>query len=173
MHTPNSAPARLPEYFSSVGITTSRMVPGSMVLRMTITGAPWWPASVRPISSQTRRMYLRSMPPFGRLGVPTHTRLRSVWRTASASPVVARSRPAATCSAMMVPMSFSMIGDLPALMRSTLVRSGSTPITSCPSRARQAADTAPTYPRPNTLIFIARKHGPRTLSGVRAARERF
>jgi hypothetical protein len=44
------------------------------------------------------------------------------------------------------------------LMRSTLVRSGSTPITSWPSLARQPADTAPTYPRPSTLIFIAAQH---------------
>ena len=70
------------------------------------------------------------MPPFGRLGVPTHTSARSVWRTASPTSVLARSRPAATCSWMISPMSFSMIGDLPALIRSTLVRSGSTPITS-------------------------------------------
>ena len=56
MQTPKSSPARLPEDFSSSGITTSRIVPGSMVLRMTITGAPSWVGSVWPICSQTRRM---------------------------------------------------------------------------------------------------------------------
>ena len=33
MQTPKSSPARLPERLSSVGMTTSRIVPGSMVLR--------------------------------------------------------------------------------------------------------------------------------------------
>ncbi len=42
MHTPNSAPALRPEAASSVGITTSRMVPGSIVLRITTAGAPGW-----------------------------------------------------------------------------------------------------------------------------------
>jgi hypothetical protein len=134
-----------------------------MVLRITITGAPWCVARVRPICSHTRRTYFRSMPPFGWLGVPTQTSAMSVCRTASESSVLARNLPAATCSAMIEPMSFSMIGALPALIRSTLVRSGSTPITSWPSRARHPADTAPTYPRPNTLIFIGRKHRRRRL----------
>ena len=49
----------------------------------------------------------------------------------------------------------SMIGVLPALMRSTFACWGSTPMTSCPSFARQPAETAPTYPRPMMLIFIA------------------
>ena len=157
MHTPNSSPARLPENFSSVGITTSRMVPGSMVLRITITGAPGCVWMVLPICSQTRRTYFRSMPPLRMLGVPTQTSARSVWRTAVSRSVVAARRPAATCSAMICPMSFSMIGVLPELMRSTLTRSGSTPITSWPSFARHPADTAPTYPRPSTLIFISER----------------
>src|SRR5436190_5079384 len=154
MHRPNSSPAFLPENFSRIGVTTSRIVPGSMVLRMTITGAPGWVASVRPICSQTRLMYLRSMPPFGWLGLPTQTNARSVWRTASPTSVEARRRPAATCSAMISPRSFSMIGERPELIRSTLVFSGSTPRTSCPSLARHPADTAPTYPSPRTQTFI-------------------
>ena len=56
MHRPNSSPAFLPEYFSRIGITTSRMVPGSMVLRMTITGAPGCVAMVSPICWHTRLM---------------------------------------------------------------------------------------------------------------------
>src|SRR6185436_12748581 len=155
MHRPNSSPARFPECFSSRGMTTSRIVPGSMVLRMTITGAPAWFASVRPICSHTRLMYLRSMPPFDRLGVPTQTNTRSLMRTASATSLVARSRPRPTCSSMISGRSFSMIGERPELMRSTLVFSGSTPMISWPSFARQAADTAPTYPSPRTQIFIA------------------
>src|SRR5262249_49717267 len=47
-----------------------------------------------------------------------------------------------------------MIGECPALIRSALAATGSTPITSWPSCARQAADTVPTYPKPKTLIFI-------------------
>jgi len=44
--------------------------------------------------------------------------------------VVADSRPAATCRSMIAPMSFSMMGLLPSLMRSTFVGSESTPMTS-------------------------------------------
>src|SRR5215467_10285892 len=51
-------------------------------------------------------------------------------------------------------MSFSMMGDLPELMSSTFLASGSIPTTSCPSSARQPAETATTYPRPKTLIFM-------------------
>src|SRR5262245_46325601 len=47
----------------------------------------------------------------------------------------------------------STTGVLPAEMRSSLVCSTSTPITVCPSRARQARDTAPTYPSPKMLMF--------------------
>src|SRR5258706_2795878 len=172
MHRPNSSPAFFPEAFSRIGMTTSRIVPGSMVLRMTITGAPGWVASVRPICSQTRLMYLRSMPPFGWLGVPTQTNARSVWRTASPTSVEARSRPAAACSAMISPRSFSMMGERPELIRSTLVFSGSTPRTSCPSLARHPADTAPTYPSPKTQIFIGARMREFLLRGCqeRAAR---
>src|SRR5687767_3887853 len=46
-----------------------------------------------------------------------------------------------------------MIGLLPLLMISTLVGFTSTPITSLPASARHAADTQPTYPKPNTLNF--------------------
>jgi hypothetical protein len=61
---------------------------------------------------------------------------------------------------------FSMIGERPSLMRSTLVRSGSTPMTSWPSFANRPADTAPTYPRPNTQIFIAEKDARSSLCAV-------
>src|SRR5215831_1400448 len=51
-------------------------------------------------------------------------------------------------------MSFSMMGALPELTSSTFFASASIPTTSCPSSARQPAETVPTYPRPKTLIFI-------------------
>src|SRR5258706_13981069 len=59
---------------------------------------------------------------------------------------------------MIWPISFSMMGVLPALMRSTFLCSGSTPMMSWPSWARQPAETAPTYPRPSTLILITAPH---------------
>src|SRR5713101_2919359 len=48
----------------------------------------------------------------------------------------------------------SLMAQCPALSASTLVRFGSTPITSCPNCARHAAETVPTYPRPHTIIRI-------------------
>ena len=84
------------------------------------------------------------MPPLGRLGVPTQTSARSVYRIAAATSVVADRRPAAIWRPIISPTPFSMTGVVPALTRSTLSRSLSTPITSWPSSARQAAETVPT-----------------------------
>src|SRR6185436_9316321 len=50
-------------------------------------------------------------------------------------------------------MPSSIIGEQPRLMMSTLVGFTSTPTTSCPSLAKQAAETAPTYPKPKMLTF--------------------
>jgi hypothetical protein len=44
-----------------------------------------------------------------------------------------------------------MIGVRPESIISTLVRLTSTPITSWPIDAKQAAETEPTYPNPKTL----------------------
>src|SRR5215208_735435 len=48
----------------------------------------------------------------------------------------------------------STIGLLPLLMMSALVGLTSTPMTSCPARAKHAAETQPTYPIPKMLILI-------------------
>ena len=84
------------------------------------------------------------MLPFGRLGVPTATSDTCVSRTASATLVVARSRPAATCSATSSPIPSSRIVLRPALTMSTFARLTSTPMTSKPCLAKHAADTQPT-----------------------------
>lgn len=52
--------------------------------------------------------------------------------------------PDRTPASIRSPISASMIGDSPLLMRSTLVSTGSTPMTVWPSLARQPADTVPT-----------------------------
>jgi hypothetical protein len=109
----------LPEAASSAGITTSRMVPGSIVLRITTTGAPDGGAGLADLLADAAYI-LRSMPP---LGGSACRRTPATGRCAHrlAASVVARRRPAATCSCPMIsPMSFSMIGDFPALIRSTL-----------------------------------------------------
>ncbi len=76
--------------------------------------------------------------------MPTQMSERSVARTAALTSLVAKIRLAPRCSAMISPMSFSMIGVRPALMRSTFDCCGSTPTTSWPSFARHPAETAPT-----------------------------
>src|SRR5438445_1738564 len=68
------------------------------------------------------------------------------------------------------PISFSMTGVLPALMRSTFLGSGSTPMTSWPSLAKQPAETAPMYPRPKTLSFMTALRGCNELTGESHAR---
>src|SRR5262245_50239161 len=52
------------------------------------------------------------------------------------------------------------MAQAPALSASTLVRFGSTPMTSCPNCARHAAETVPTYPKPHTImrILLLSKH---------------
>lgn len=140
----NRSESRAPSARSKAGITTPRIVPGRMVERMTtVCGRPF-AAIAAPISSQTRSTAEVSRLPFLREGVPTQTRLRSVAATASAAEVVARRRPAATASSISSLTFFSMIGALPELTMATLAGWGSTPTTSCPSRARQAAETTPT-----------------------------
>jgi hypothetical protein len=76
--------------------------------------------------------------------VPTQTIDSSVWRTASAGSVTARSRPALTPSSISSARPGSTIGERASLISPTLVSLGSTPITWWPSAAKHAADTLPT-----------------------------
>src|SRR4051794_3330391 len=78
----------------------------------------------------------------------------SVAATASLADVVARSFLPATASAITASRPGSTNGDLPSFTMATLSALTSTPITSWPSRARQAAITAPTWPKPKTLTLI-------------------
>jgi hypothetical protein len=77
-------------------------------------------------------------------GVPTQTSEMSLPSTACSVSVVTVTRPLAATCCIRSTMPSSTTGVLPAAMRSSLVRSMSTPITWCPSRDRQASDTAPT-----------------------------
>ncbi len=87
--SPKSRPAVRPEAPSSAGMTTSRIVPGRMVERMTTV----WRDRLRrfnaaPICWQTRSIAVVSRRPLRRLGVPTQTSERSASPTAaSASPI--------------------------------------------------------------------------------------
>jgi len=49
-------------------------------------------------------------------------------------------------------MRASTMGVRPAAIASTFGGLTSTPITRCPKSVKQAADTDPTYPIPNTLM---------------------
>src|SRR5258705_1986971 len=78
----------------------------------------------------------------------------SVDRPASAVSVVARREPSATLDDRSSPSPGSTIGLLPALTDPTFSALTSTPTTSWPSVASEAAETLPTYPSPNTETFI-------------------
>ncbi len=80
----------------------------------------------------------------GREGVPTQTSERSVAATASAADPVARRRPSRTAAANRSPIPSSMIGDSPRPTIATFNGFTSTPTTSWPSAARQAAVVVPT-----------------------------
>ena len=84
--------------------------------------------------------------------------------------VVARSRPLAALSRISSSSPFSTIGLRPSLRLATLSGLTSTPTTVWPSAANDAADTLPTYPRPNTETFIVRcslrRNGDRHVVGV-------
>jgi hypothetical protein len=86
----------------------------------------------------------RSVLPFGRLGVPTHTSVSSVAATAAFGSVVARSNPRWTARAIISSTRGSMTGLLPAFSMPTLSVLTSTPHTSWPVSARHAAVTDPT-----------------------------
>src|SRR5438128_3079550 len=87
--------------------------------------------------------------PLLRPGVPTQMSDMSDAATASSLDVVARRRPAPTTSASSSASPGSTTGGVAALTIATFSALMSTPTTSWPAFARQAAVTDPTYPRPN------------------------
>src|SRR5258708_35021945 len=89
IETPKSTPAFFPDSCSRIGTTTSAVVPGSTVLRMTTTWQALLCVSAAPISADTRRTYVRSGPPLAWLRAPTQTSEILVRATASATSVVA------------------------------------------------------------------------------------
>ena len=96
------------------------------------------------MSSHTRATYVRSRAPLGVLGVPTQISESAAASTASHGSVVARKRPLLTTSVTSSATPGSTTGLLPWLIMSTFRLLTSTPITSQPAFAKQAADTQPT-----------------------------
>ncbi len=111
--TPKSTPAVLPDAFSRIGTSSSRQVPGSIVLRKTTVCRWLVSASAPPICSATRSRYVVDRLPLGADGVPTQTREISVAAIAAATSVVARSAPLPTTSAVSSPMRSSTTGACP------------------------------------------------------------
>ncbi len=128
--TPKSTPAVPPAYFSRIGTSRSRQVPGSMVLRNTTVCRPPRSATAAPISSVTRSRYVVHRLPLGSDGVPTQTSDTSLPMIASRTSPVARNAPVRTTSAMSSPIRSSTTGALPSLTRSTFTWFTSTPMTS-------------------------------------------
>ena len=111
-------------------------------------------AMTAPSSSVTRSTKPRSTVPSLRAGVPTDTRTTSASAAEAARSDDTRSRPDSTPVAISSSSPGSTIGLTPRSSGSSLCGSTSTPTTLCPSFDRQAAVTAPTYPRPTTTTFI-------------------
>jgi hypothetical protein len=102
------------------------------------------PASALPTCSATRARWSVERLPLRADGVPTQTIARSVPAIASAGSVVARRRPSRTTSSISSPMRSSRTGVRPAATMATFSGFTSTPTTSWPRAAKQAAETAPT-----------------------------
>jgi hypothetical protein len=90
------------------------------------------------------RMWVRSVPPLGLDGVPTQTSETSAPARAARGSVVACSAPDATAFAISSSRPGSTTGRRPCAIGSTFAVSTSTPHTSWPLAARQAAVTDPT-----------------------------
>src|SRR2546425_8300387 len=114
------------------------------------------------MSSHTRATYVWSSAPFGLLGVPTQISDTPVAATASHTSVVARKLPSATTSLTSSATPGSTTGLFPSLIMSTFKLLTSTPVTCQPAFAKQAAETHPTYPSPNTpsvfVMAVLRSH---------------
>ena len=94
---PKSFPATAPDARSSAGITSSSVVPGITVERITTVWRSAVSAIPCPMISATRSSALVSRLPFPRNeGVPTQTSESSVSATAAAPSSVERRRPSAT-----------------------------------------------------------------------------
>src|SRR5262245_60012427 len=147
--------ARPPAPASSAGTRYCSAVPGSTVRRSTtVCGSARLPTAC-PMLWPVRTTASTSMPPFGRLGVPTQISETSESPMAWSLDVVARRRPLPTTSRSSSASPGSTIGEVAALIIATFSAFTSTPATVWPAFARQAAVTHPTYPRPNTLTRIA------------------
>ena len=149
-------PSFRPDASSRAGIATPSSVPGITVLRSATTCPGARSARAAPISRQTRSTYPRSIPPLGELGVPTQTSDRSASRTAEAALSATRRRPAATASRISGASPGSSTGARPSASWRRFTSETSIPTTRCPSRARHAAETHPTYPRPKTAMSYVR-----------------
>ena len=125
-------------------MTSDRIVPGRMVERMTTRCGLSSRRSTAPICWHTRSSMSVLRLPFGRDGVPTQISEMSLSATASSADVVARSRPAATASAIISGNRASMTGERPWFIRSTFTCCVSAPTTRAPVAARHAAETLPT-----------------------------
>ena len=152
------APSRLPDSRSTIGRTTSSTVPGASVERNTTTcelGLVPHRAAEIAGKRENRGQVLaavrcrrradadqRDFRATDRVARRRSSRRRDRWPRPPRSGRPCPPRRRASCR----PRSAS-----------SLVRSMSTPTTRWPSRARQASDTAPTYPRPKMLMFMRRR----------------
>ena len=126
-----------------VGVTT--LAPATPTVdRITTLCGPVLRATAAPMSRTTASIASIDVLPSAALGVPTAIIDTSVSATARAVSVVARSRPAATASAISSAISASTIGDRPAPSMATFSGATSTPSTSWPRLARHPPETAPT-----------------------------
>src|SRR5713226_6945949 len=155
--TRSAGPSRRRVAASSGGSSTFSVVPGRTVLRSTTVKGRVRERSACPICSATRWTALTSSWPLMRAGVPTQMSASSVLEIASSLEVVARSLPSRTWAASSSSSPGSMTGEVPALTAATFSATESTPSTSWPALARQAALTEPTYPRPKTLIRMTHR----------------
>ena len=122
-------------------------------------------ATSRPSSRVAAATWPGSRPPPGRAGVPTQISASSSRSVQGRAEAAASRRPVATPWASRAASPGSRTGERPAATARTTAGSGSTPSTWWPSRARQAAVVAPTWPRPRMAMCTTC----RLLAGTRPA----
>ena len=112
------------------------------------------PSSASPIARATACTRLTSACPSARIGVPTAMNTISLARTASATSVVKRSRPACTLRAIISPSDGSKNGTSPARSCAIFAASSSTQTTTLPSSEKHVPVTRPTYPEPTIAMRL-------------------
>src|SRR6266403_649974 len=118
-------------------------------------------------ASKSRRLRL----PLALLGIATQMRVTSLSKIAERASSVVRKLPEFAASVIASFRPGPRTRNRPISVSAVLRGSGSVPLTVCTARVKHAAESRPTYPRPNTLTLIFNLYRLRRLRVLAARRE--